>query len=133
MGCPDTLGSDDSGSPDFVRGGIMKRHFKFIGGPWDGEYHEIDTARMHCVNVPEPPKFSYEMEPLEPVLDEDGKPALDEDGDPVMRVVKSEFKSTRYILRHMAGESGNVYWFQPDDWGDMYALSQFIHHYQGLA
>ena len=104
--------------------------YKFIGGPWDGEYHEIESGR-HDLRVPEPPKFSYEMEPLEPVLDEDGEPALDEDGDQVMRVVKSEFKSTRYTLRHMAGECGNVYWYAPDDWPDMYTLSQFIHHYPG--
>lgn len=109
------------------------RHFKFVGGPWDGQYHEIDTDRMDYVDVRVPPPFSYKMEPFEePVLDEEGEPVLDEEGEPVMKMIPpkpGEF--TQYTLRHWASIDGSLYWYAPDNWTDMYTLSQLVHHYPG--
>ena len=110
----------------------MKQHFKFIGGPLDGEYHEIDIGKQDYVHVKAPSKVSFKPEPVdEPVLDEEGEPVLDNFGEPMMRMIKPEFGYTRYTLRWMSGEAGNVYWFAPDNWPDMYSLSQFVHHYPG--
>jgi hypothetical protein len=120
--------------------GIEMKHFKFkfkfIGGPWDGEYHEIDTSHPHdYLDVSQPKSFDFD-EPLEePVLDEDGNPMLNEYGEPLMRMIKPEEPDihTRYTLRHMAGEGGNVYWYSPNNWPDMYTLSQLIHYYKGVS
>ena len=107
-------------------------NYKFIGGPWDGEYHEIESGR-HDVYVRRPTAFTFPPEPFEePVLDEEGEPVLDEEGEPVMKMIPPKpGRSTRYTLRHMAGEGGNVYYYAPDDWSDMYVLSQLVHHYPG--
>lgn len=108
------------------------RNFKFIGGPWDGEYHEIDPRRYYVFVREATPLRSFKLESIEePVLDEEGEPILDEEGEPMMRMIKPEpGPFTRYTRRHMAGEAGNVYWYAPDDWPDIYTLSQFVHHYR---
>jgi hypothetical protein len=112
----------------------MKRNFKFIGGPWDGEYHEIDTDRLgHSVNVRQFKPFNPFESLEEPVLDEEGEPVLDTFGQPMMTIPQPKFRYTRYTLRHMDGEGGPVYYFAPDNWSDMYTLSQFVHHYQGSS
>jgi hypothetical protein len=114
----------------------MKRHYKFIGGPWDGEYHEIDDRQYDVdVRVPVrvPLKVSFKVEPLEePVLDDAGEPVLDDDGEPVLRIIKPDPTAyTRYTMRHWAGEGGDLYWYAPDNWTDIYTLSQLVHHYPG--
>lgn len=112
----------------------MKHHLKFIGGPWDGEYHEVESGH-DCLHVVQPLKVSFKIEPVdEPVLDEKGEPVLDENGEPVTRMIKPEpGQYTRYTIRHMAGEGGNVYWYSPDDWPDIFTISQLVHHYPGRA
>jgi len=110
----------------------MIQHFKFIGGPWDGEYHEVDT-NLSDVCVAISPKFSTRLEPIEEVVFNDcGEPLYDEDGELVMRMIPPKpTPHTRYTLRHWAGEGGDLYWYAPDDWTDMYTLSQLVHHYPG--
>jgi hypothetical protein len=109
----------------------MKRHFKFIGGPWDGEYHEVDNHPCD-IFVWVHTKKSFKIEPLEEtVLDEERNPIFDTFGQPTMRIRPPNMKITRYTLRHFAGEAGNVYWYAPDGWSDIYTLSQLVHHYPG--
>lgn len=112
----------------------MKQNFKFVGGPWDGEYHEVDMGKgRDDLFVAQPSRVSFKIEPIEePVLDENGKPVLDENEEPVTRLIKTEpDKFTRYTLRHMAGDGGSVWYYASDNWPDMYTISQLVHHYRG--
>ena len=90
------------------------RHFKFIGGPWDGKYHEVDseTFRRGYLNVSKPPPFE----------------AFPEDGD--FSCIKP-LEHTTYTLREFAGPVGNVYYFADSKWPDATVISQLVHHYPG--
>ena len=44
MGCPDTLGSDDPGSPDFVHGGGMMQKYLFVGGPYHDTFQNVRSG-----------------------------------------------------------------------------------------
>jgi len=100
---------------------------KFIGGPLDGEYRDIDIRRDHVWAV-------RESKPLpclrvECMRDEEGNLILDAFDQPIPLAPKFKAEHTKYTLRHFAGEAGNVYWFAPEEWSDIYTLSQIVHHY----
>ncbi len=73
----------------------MMRHFKFVGGPWDGEYHEVDseTCKRGYLDVAKPP-----FEPIRAI----GVAEV---------VIDQTFEYTTYTLRHFAGPDGDVYFF----------------------
>ena len=56
MGCPDTLGSDDPGSPDFAHDGGMMQNYLFIGGPYNGTYHNVRSG-CRVWSLPEPRNY----------------------------------------------------------------------------
>lgn len=90
------------------------RHFKFIGGPWDGEYHAVDskTFRRGYLDVTKPSLLE----------------ALPEDGD--LNYIEP-MECTTYTLREFAGPVGNVYYFADSEWPDTFVISQLVHHYPG--
>jgi hypothetical protein len=72
VGCPDTLGSNGTGVPDFACDGGMMRSYLFIGGPYHGTYQDVDDGCAHW-NLPEPRsyptpccRFSEMVETVEP-------------------------------------------------------------------
>ncbi len=98
------------------------KHFKFVGGPCDGEYHRVDseTFQRGYLDVAEPPS----LEPsLEPFRDMEEVP------------IEKTFEYITYTLRHLAGPNedtnDSVYYFADSRWSDIYSLSQLIHHYPG--
>ena len=94
------------------------RHFKFVGGPWDGEYRGVSPEIFQSgrLEVKVLPLRSYDS----PVTIE-------------YMPVDSMLEYTTYTLRHMSdsGDGGDIYYFADSAWTDMYALSQLIHHYPG--
>jgi len=89
------------------------RHFKFIGGPWDGEYHGV-KGYQPCIDACKPSTLrSFQIEP-------------DVSFDPL--------EVTSYTLRRFAaGEEGefSVWYYADSQWSDVYVLSQLVHHYPG--
>jgi len=91
------------------------RHFKFIGGPWDGEYHDMDCRDY--IDVCKPSTFK----PL-PVV-KDGSEDHFYDGAFTSKNV------TRYTLRHFASAGGSFFYYADVEWSDRYVISQLVHHY----
>ena len=88
------------------------RHFKFVGGPWDGEYHEVNAEwyQRGYLHVRQPMPFKY-------------IPPEEMDEVPVEYIT--------YTLREFAGSNGPVYYFANSTWSDVYVISQLVHHYPG--
>lgn len=101
-----------------LRLGYMMRHFKFVGGPWDGEYHEVDSefAKRGYLHVKQPQDFQIMIPPPE---------GMEE------TPVYTPLEHTTYTLRHFAGADRNVYYFADSKWSDIYVISQLVHHYLG--
>ena len=89
------------------------RHFKFIGGPWDGTYHEVDEREYWNVAYPS----LVERQLAEPVE--------------VTHI--DPMKICQYTLREFAtvGGNGSIKYYADSQWGDMYTFSQLLHHYRG--
>ena len=91
----------------------VMRHFKFVGGPWDGEYHEMDGRDSIDVAY-----FSI----AECQLDEQVEVT---EIDPM--------KVCRYSLREFKSLDGDdqISFYADSKWPDMYLFSQLLHHYKG--
>lgn len=91
------------------------RHFKFIGGPWDGEYHEVNAEwyQRGYLHVRQSTPFKY----IPPEMDE--------------IPVYTPLEHITYTLREFTGSNGPVYYFADSTWSDVYVISQLVHCYQG--
>jgi len=96
------------------------QHFKFIGGPWDGEYHETDGRDYIDVRKPST---------LRPIrIEPDGTEDHAYDG------AFEPMDITRYTLRcFAAGKEGefSVWYYADAKWSDVRVVSQLVHHYPG--
>lgn len=88
-------------------------HFKFVGGPWDGEYHEMDGRKYLDVAYPS----LVERQLAEPV-------EID---------VIDPMKVCQYTLREFASVDGcnKISFYADSQVGDIYTFSQLLHHYPG--
>lgn len=81
-------------------------HYKFVGGPLDGEYHEADGCNYWNVAYPNP----FEFRPVDPT---------------------EAIKDDRTICRYSLREFGQIKFYADSEWPDTYVFGQLVHHYQG--
>jgi hypothetical protein len=116
----------------------MMERFKFVGGPWNGEYHEVDHRRTY-VDVPNP----IRLPPFKPLLIEaeikqaeaeakaEAKAEAEENGVEVEIEKIEPLESTRYTFRLFRFPEGELCFFADSELSEWDIFSQLIHHHKG--
>ena len=90
--------------------GVM-RHFKFLGGPWDGDYKQMDGREYVDVMYPS------RLRPFAVRV------ASESERDPL--------KVCRYKLKRFGDNDTGISFYVDSQWENMYTFGQLIHHYNG--
>ena len=91
------------------------RSVKFIGGPWDGEWRDVDTSRDYY-DVKEPT-------PVRPF-----KTSMTDD-ELFYQGAYDPMKITRYTLRQFASPEGSIWYFAAITMSDLFVFVHLLYHY----
>jgi len=112
----------------------MMERFKFVGGPWNGEFHEMDHRRTY-IDVPNPTR----LPPFRPLLTDaeikqaeaEAKAEAEENGTEVAIEKIEPLEHTKYTFRLFRFPEGELCFFADSELSEWDIFSQLIHHHKG--